>query len=483
MSKVTVLTSQPVGRIEPEIYGHFAEHIGGVIYDGIWVGTESDIPNIEGFRADVLDKFRAIFPPVIRWPGGCFAETYNWRDGIGKNRPTRLSWWTKDDGRYESNAFGTHEFLRFCELVGAKPYLAVNVTSMTPMDARDWVDYCTSPTGTTTLAKLRAENGHPEPFCVPYWGIGNENWGGGGTMTAAQYAHTYRRYATAVHNAAGSSKLVAGACSVHSDSWAKTFADCLGIVAGTPVPVDAVSLHHYCGKGDAVLFDEADWYGCLQRAQKMEALIKRHQDIFYSHGRKDIVLYVDEWGCMHPKGSEVSKEKYLFEQQSTMRDAVMAAYNLNLFNNHCDFVKMANIAQLCNCLQSLFLANGRQFTVTPTYHVFDMFKAHQGAICCQTHADDREVSVSASKKDSTVTITLANLSCTEDKKITLCLTDWDCAACGTQMTVLGNGDMRAHNTFEAPNAVCPRTMPVRLSQEIPLPRAGVISLTVAPGKP
>lgn len=473
MKSITVYFSRPIGKIEPEIYGHFAEHIGGVIYDGIWVAPDSDIPNTEGFRNDVLEAFRAICPPVIRWPGGCFAETYNWRDGIGKDRPVRPSWWTKDDGNYETNEFGTHEFFRFCELVGAKPYVAVNVTSMTPMDIRDWVDYCTSPTGTTTLAKLREENGHPEPFCVPYWGIGNENWGGGGTMTAEQYALTYRRYATAVHNVTGDSALVAGACNVHSYSWAEIFADCMGIVAGTPIPLNAVSLHHYCGKGDALLYNEEDWYGSLQKAQKMETLIDTHREIFRARGLQNVVMFVDEWGCMHPKGSEISTKKHLFEQQSTMRDAVLAAYNLNLFNNRCDFVKMANIAQISNCLQALFLTDGSKFTLTPTYHVFHMFKTHQGAICCKTETDDDMLSVSASLHGNTATVTIANLSCTDSQEINL---KCDRSVSDAKLTVLGNGDMHAHNTFENPQAVQPTSYTVDLSQPLTLPSASVICL-------
>jgi alpha-N-arabinofuranosidase len=478
MSKITVRFSQPIGTIAPEIYGHFAEHIGGVIYDGIWVGEQSNIPNVEGFRTDVLEKFKAINPAVIRWPGGCFAEAYNWRDGVGENRPTRLSWWTKDDGRYETNEFGTHEFFRFCELVGAKPYLAVNITSMTPMDARDWVDYCTSPAGSTTLAKERERNGHKEPFNVPFWGIGNENWGGGGTMTAEQYALTYRYYATILYNVTGKSKLVAGACSVHSYSWAEAFADCLQIKAGTPVPIHAVSLHHYCSGGDALTFDEKDWTTLLNSAQKMEEYIDKHREIFAAHNRKDIKLYVGEWGCMHPKGSEVSKEKYLYEQQSTMRDAVIAAYNLNLFNNRCDFVKMANIAQISNCLHALFLVNGENFTVTPTYYVYDMFKAHQGATCLETQTDDTEISVSASQKENVVTLTLANLSCTEDKSVQLALDKLQGNVRSVWQTTLGNGDMHAHNTFENPDAVQPTGQKAYISREISLPKASVVALTI-----
>lgn len=477
-SKVCIFTDQPIGTIAPEIYGHFAEHIGGVVYDGIWVGKNSPIPNVEGFRKELVEKFRAISPSVIRWPGGCFAEVYNWRDGVGENRPVRPSWWTKMDTRYETNEVGTHEFVRFCELVGAKPYFAVNITSLTPSDARDWVDYCTSPRGSTTLAKEREKNGHAEPFVIPYWGIGNENWGGGGTMTAAQYALRYRYYATVLHNVTGKSKLVAGACSVHSDRWAEAFATCLEEKAGTPVPVHAVSLHHYCSGGDALAFDKNDWETLLKSAQEMEGYITRHREIFAAHNRKDIKLYIDEWGCMHPKGSEVSQEKYLYEQQSTMRDAVIAAYNLNLFNNNCDFVKMANIAQIVNCLHALFLANGEKFTLTPTYYVYDMFKNHQGAECMKTSVDDEKLSVSASKKGDVWTITLANLSCEDDKQIELSLLGFDGKVRSITATTLGDGDMHAHNTFEQPNAVLPNVKKAYISQPIVLPKASVVSLEV-----
>ena len=200
MENLKIIVPEIIGKISEEIYGHFAEHIGGVFYGGLWVGKDSEIPNERGFRKDALDKLRAINAPVIRWPGGCFAETYNWRDGIGKNRPIRHNWWTPHDSRYENNEVGTHEFFDLCELVGAKAYLAINVTSITPLEAREWLDYCLSPKGSTTLAKLREENGHPEPFKIDFIGVGNENWGGGGNMTADYYALEYRKFATVIDN-------------------------------------------------------------------------------------------------------------------------------------------------------------------------------------------------------------------------------------------------------------------------------------------
>jgi len=190
------------GTIAPEIYGHFTEHIGGVIYDGIWVDKDSKIPNIKGFRKEIIEKLRAINAPVIRWPGGSYADAYDWRDGIGDNRPVRISWWTRHDGKYEPNTVGTHEFMDFCEAVGADAYFAANLTSATPLQIREWMDYCTSPQGTTTLAKEREKNGHSEPFNISYWGVGNENWGSGGNMTPEYYTNEYRKFSTIMHNVA-----------------------------------------------------------------------------------------------------------------------------------------------------------------------------------------------------------------------------------------------------------------------------------------
>ena len=220
---VQIVMPEVIGHVAPEIYGHFTELIGGVFYDGLWVGRDSPIPNIRGFRKDLVEKLRAIRPAVLRWPGGCFAETYHWRDGIGPNRPVRPSWWTSSDGRYESNAVGTHEFLDLCELVGAKAYLAVNVTSVTPLEAREWMDYCLSPRGSTTLALEREGNGHPEPFRVDYWGIGNENWGGGGYMTPDTYAREYRRFATVLSNLCGApaSNFIIGGANGGDFAWTR----------------------------------------------------------------------------------------------------------------------------------------------------------------------------------------------------------------------------------------------------------------------
>ena len=247
---VQIVMPEVIGHVAPEIYGHFTELIGGVFYDGLWVGRDSPIPNIRGFRKDLVEKLRAIRPAVLRWPGGCFAETYHWRDGIGPNRPVRPSWWTSSDGRYESNAVGTHEFLDLCELVGAKAYLAVNVTSVTPLEAREWMDYCLSPRGSTTLALEREGNGHPEPFRVDYWGIGNENWGGGGYMTPDTYAREYRRFATVLSNLCGApaSNFIIGGANGGDFAWTRGVLENL---FADPIPSLGMSFHFYTATSPA----------------------------------------------------------------------------------------------------------------------------------------------------------------------------------------------------------------------------------------
>ena len=484
MKTVYLVCPETIGRIEPELYGHFTEHIGGVMRDGIWVGKDSPIPNIRGFRRALVEKLRRIAPPVIRWPGGCFAETYHWRDGIGENRPVRAGWWTSYDGRTETNEVGTHEFLDFCGMVGAKPYFAVNVTSVSPMEARDWVEYCTAPRGSTTLALEREKNGSPEPFDIPYWGIGNENWGGGGNMTPEFYTLEYRRFATVLGNLLirrdGSrlGSLICGGADGRDYAW--TDALTAGL-SGSRAPVDGMSVHYYCGKtGGALDFTASDWYELMARAQRTEELICRHYAIVAGHGMQGRMrLVVDEWGCWHPEGSGPSAGKNLFEQQSTMRDAVVAAVTLNIFNNHCDKVRMANLAQLCNNLHSLFLTAGENCVATPNYYVFELFRPHQGAEAIRTVTEDGTdpagVSVSASVMDGYLTLTLANCSCEEPVTVNPVLlgADWD----GETAAYLLCGDgMRAHNTFEAPENVVIRQVFPDDAHRLTLPPASVAML-------
>ena len=484
MNKIYLVFPDSPGTIAPEIYGHFSEHIGGVFYDGLWVGKDSQIPNINGFRKSLIDDFKKTAPPVLRWPGGCFAETYDWRDGIGEDRPIRRNWWTSSDGRLESNEVGTHEFCDLCESLETKAYFAANVTSTTPMDIRDWMDYCLSPRGTTTLAKLREKNGHPEPFNIPYWGVGNENWGGGGSMTAETYANIFKRYAAVMRNAAPDVKLFA--CGPDSTDYLWTRQLCETLEASRRYMdgmnlLDGVSMHYYCGTtdGSPTDFNDDQWYEMLDKAAKMENILCRHYAILQAYDRQDAKLVIDEWGCWHRDGSGPSKGYNLFEQQSTMRDAMVSALTLNIFNNHCDKIQMANCAQLVNNLHCLFLAGGEKYTVTPTYHVFDMYKGHQGATAIRAVTEGMDgqdgLTMSASVKDGKVLVTIGNLSCSEDRQISLVPVGRTFSGAASAK-LLAHENLCAHNTFDAPETVKPVNVKIPADGVITIPRGGILAV-------
>lgn len=453
MNTVSVNLNQEIGVINPNIYGHFIEHIGGVIYDGIWVGTESSIPNEAGLRLDLIESLKRLEPPVIRWPGGCFAEAYHWRDGIGPRaqRPVRNGWWQRLDGFLENNHFGTEEFMRFCRSIAAEPYLAAGVSGVTPMEIRDWVDYCNAPRGTTTLAQEREQNGSGAPHRVRYWGLGNENWGFGGNYTPETYCADFRRFSSIVagptpavfpdstfrgYSFGDAESLKFIACGPNGDDyeWTERF-----FKAWKPgsydsiIPIDGYSLHYYCGTtGSATRFNEPQWYELIHRALEMEQLIDRHRAIMdrFDPDRR-ISLVIDEWGTWHEIGSGPTRNEYQFEQQSTMRDAVIAALTLNTFNNRADVVGMANISQLVNCLQSLYLANGDSFIETPVFHVFDMYRRHKGAravpVCVSgpsiefeyegEHKHVPQISCSASLTNGLLCLTLANLDISSSARV------------------------------------------------------------------
>ena len=484
MKKISIVYPKKLGTIAPEIYGHFSEHIGGVFYDGLWVGRDSDIPNINGFRKEAIEKLRAINIPVLRWPGGCYAEVYNWRDGIGENRPVRINWWTMNDKRYEPNYVGTHEFVELCELIGAKPYFAVNVTSATPRDAWEWMDYCLSPRGATTLALEREKNGHPEPFDIPFWGIGNENWGGGGNMSADYYALEYRRFATLLGHTGFGVNLIAGGANGADFSWTRDLAASLSKKRNI---VDAMSFHYYCsnkwrnGELDPINFTDEGWFQLLADAERIEDILVRHYNTTTSYNMEDkLKLVIDEWGCWHNDGSGPSKGYNLFEQQSTMRDAMVAALTLNIFNNHCDKIRMANLAQVANNIHCLFLTQGEKFTVTPTYHVFDLYKGHQGAEALDTIVENNRdiesrISASASVKDGKILITLGNYSLT-DTEISLDVLGANVSANATAR-VLRCDNIRACNTFEEPHRIVPVDAEFDISAPITLPAASVVAIS------
>lgn len=483
MKKIHIVLPEKIGHIAPEVYGHFTELIGGVFYDGLWVGKDSDIPNIDGWRLEIVEKLRKIAPPVIRWPGGCFAETYDWRDGIGENRPTRVSWWTRNDGRYEKNEVGTHEFMRLCELVGAKPYFAANVTSATPRQILDWMDYCLSPRGTTELAKLREENGHAEPFDIPYWGVGNENWGGGGNMTPEYYALEYRRFATLMHDHFPQVDLIIGGANAKDYTWTQKI--CEAIVPKS-IPAMGMSFHFYCGTaGEATDFTEDQWYELLEKAQEMEELIRRHYAVTDSLGiTAKTKLVIDEWGPWHKEGSGPSKGEHLFEQQCTIRDALCSAITLNIFNNNAEKIKMANIAQMVNNIHCLFLSMGEKCVATPNYYVFDMFKGHMDADAVRTVVEENDdlktrISASASVKDGVMTVTLGNYSAAEEAQVDLSVLGGKALGTAT-VRVLESDCLTAVNTFEDPEHIAPKEtkVPVAALKSLVLPKASVVSVTV-----
>ncbi len=483
--------------IPKELYGHFSEHIGGVIYDGLWVGEDSAVANTRGFRQTLIDSFRKIAPPILRWPGGCFAETYDWRDGIGdpKNRPRRINWWYPCDRRLESNRVGTHEFIDFCRMVGAEPYFAANMTSTTPLQIRDWIEYCNFEKGSTTLADERAANGDDAPFGVRYWGIGNENWGGGGQMSPEMCAREYIRYTTILKSLGlPDMRYILCGANGHDLRWTRRLMKEWAARPWQETPTWGVSLHYYTdwlsGKDD-VDFDEAQWYDELFRADFMRRIIDDHRltmDEF--DPKRKLKLVIDEWGNWHKPGTGPTKGFHLFEQQSNLRDAAVAAITLNIFNNRCDVVGMANIAQLCNNLHSLYLTQGDHFVETPNYHVFDFYQSHQGARQVETIVSTQALekvgfdalgtlSASASVKDGTLTVTMVNLDLTASKEVSLRGIGKELSGKAT-LRILASPDPKTCNTFENPRAVVPTKESVVIGEQsvITMPAASVAALTV-----
>lgn len=478
MEKIYVVEPKKLGKIAPEIYSVFAEHLGGVIYDGIYCGEDSSAENINGFRKFIIDKMREARIPLIRWPGGCFAETYDWRDGIGprSERPVRINWWNQCDGRYEPNQIGTDEFIDFCRLCGAEPYIAANITSTTPLDIRDWIDYCNSPAGTTTYAALREKYGHKEPYNVKLWGVGNENWGGGGNMTPEFYADNYRRYAEVMNNSSAGLELVSCGPNGADYSWTQTLMDSLSTKRA---PMAGMAVHYYCGSaGDTINFTDDEWDQLIRQAAVMREIIERHWSTVKSYGMENQAkLCIDEWGCWHPGGTGPSKGANLFEQQVTMRDAIVSALTLNIFNQNCDKIKLCATAQLVNNLHTLFLAHDADCICTPNYHVFNMYKGHQGGDGLEAFSSDSDVTVSASEKDGALTLTAANLSCRRD--IELDLTVYGKEYDSADIISLANDDLRAHNTFDAPEAVTPTSAHIdSFDGRIELARGSVMAITV-----
>ena len=504
---IEVLLEEPIGTISPDLYGHFTEHIGGVIYDGIWVGEDSRIPNQGGIRQALIEHMRRIKPSVVRWPGGCFADSYNWRDGIGprQQRPRRTNFWINEpflkdapDGptKYDPNQFGTNEFARFCKLIGAEPYLATNLRSNTARDFYQWVEYCNAPAGLTTLSDQRAAAGDSDPFRVRFWGVGNESWGCGGNFTPEEYAMEFRRFTAWVPSYGVPLAFIGSGPNGGDVEWTRRFFAALGARdRGLIHSMYGWAMHYYCGtagKGDAVDFMDSDWYELLAKALHMESLINRHWSAMAElDPQHRVKLVVDEWGAWHNPGTEVNRS-HLFGQTSTMRDALIAGLTLDIFNRHADKVAMANVAQLINNLHSLFQANGDQFVATPNFHIFEMYSAHHHGKAVRTVFEIPEVTNeqgkpnsvpalagSASLHDRKLILTVVNPHASEQRQAEIRIRG--ASVHGAKGRLLAAQDIHAHNTFEHPDAVASRDVSVEtaasgLTHEFPAASVTLLEL-------
>jgi alpha-N-arabinofuranosidase len=483
LQPVLVRVDDEIGTIHPEFHGQFAEHLGSCVYGGLWVGKNSRIPNVNGYRKQAVEYLRDLGIPVLRWPGGCFADDYHWRDGIGpaEQRPKRVNihW----GGYIEDNSFGTHEFVALCRLIGAEPYFAGNVGSGSPEELRNWIEYCNMPSG-STLAEERARNGSPEPFHVRYWGIGNESWGCGGNMRPEVYADHYRRFAVYVREFGGTKPFfIASGPSGNDIRWSRGFLD--GLTPGG-VP-DGFAMHFYTGGRDPATKFAADHMNeQLSAYARVEAAIIQQRSLLdgYRDGRK-IGLLLDEWGVWDRIPPEDEKKYGKLWQQSTMRSAVAAGLGLNIFNRQADKLYMCNIAQMVNVLQSLLLTDGpdgERCVRTTTYHAFALFKPHRGKTAVRTETQDTSplgLSASASKSDGQLVISLVNPRSDADLEI-------DCSLRGaTAKTVsaqlLHDPDLNAYNGFEQPDRLMPRPHPARIDGghlRMDLPALSVATVTV-----
>ena len=478
--------------ISRHIYGHFAEHLGHCIYGGFYVGEDNTkIPHTNGIRNDVVTALKKLKIPNLRWPGGCFADTYHWKDGVGPkaNRPTIVNtWW---GGVTENNSFGTHDFLNMCELLGTEPYLAGNVGSGTVQELIDWVQYV-SFAGKSPMSDWRVRNGREKPWKVKYWGVGNEAWGCGGNMTAEYYANLYRQYATYMTGFGDPKNMfrIASGASSGDYNWTEV------LMKNIPANlISGVALHHYAvidwnKKGPAVQFTEDHYFTTLQRAWQMEELVTKHAAIMDKYDpKKNIALVVDEWGGWYDV--EPGTNPGFLYQQNTMRDAMIAGMTLNIFNNHSDRVRMANLAQAINVLQAVILTEEEKMLLTPTYHVMEMYNVHQDATLIPLTLKTADyvlgtnklpaVTGSASKDTAGRThISLVNIDPKKSQKITLNVRG------GTYKSVTGrvlaSKNIQDHNTFKEPNKIKPETFKnARLRSntlEVTLPPAAVVVLAL-----
>ncbi|SEP03517.1 alpha-N-arabinofuranosidase [Flavobacterium sp. CF108] len=462
VTEVTIVKTENKTIINKHIYGHFAEHLGKCIYEGLFVGENSTISNTKGVRNDIIKALQDLKVPNLRWPGGCFADTYHWKDGIGpkKDRPSIVNrWW---GGTVEDNSFGTNEFLDMCEVLGAEPYLAGNVGSGSPRELEEWVQYVNYESG-SPMSDLRKKNGREKPWKVALWGVGNEMWGCGGNMTVEFYANLYRQYATFMPDGKGDKKLFRIASGANGDDYHWTEVLMRDIPKGL---VEAVALHWYSvinweKKGSSTKFDESQYFETMNAAVKMEELVQKHAAIMDKYDpEKKVALIVDEWGGWYDTEEGASA----LYQQNTMRDAMIAGVTLNVFNNHADRVKGANLAQIVNVLQAVILTDKEKMVLTPTYHVMKMYNVHQDAQLIPLKIespkyvfDNKElpaVSISASKDKTGLThISLVNIDLKKENKVKIDLKELGIK--NIKGSVLSSSKIQDYNTFENPNKIAP----------------------------
>lgn len=520
MAKYLVNYLDRKSHINKNIYGHFCEHLGRLVYDGIWVGKGSPIPNVNGVRKDVVDALKQIRVPIMRWPGGCFADTYHWKDGVGpqaERKPIANRYW---GGGLEDNSFGTDEFMALCEEIGCGAYLSGNLGSGTIQEMVEWVEYIRD-TLDTPMAQLRKKNGRQEPYQLEAFGIGNEVWGCGGQMRPQYYADQYRQAAHFINTASGggmtamlnggqAEKTLMIASGPNAEDYHFTEEFMKGLTVDTfmlnasagQLMADGLSLHYYTYPGIMAIpedggslfgamptadqFDEASWYSLLQTTAKIDEIVTRHDSIMSHYDpKKSVGLMVDEWGSWY-RTEPGTNPAHLF-QQNTMRDAVLAAINLNIFNKHSDRVKLTTIAQMVNVLQSIILTEGDKMVLTPTYHVYDMFKDHQDATLLGSFVENKKVGVGKAQLNQIFE------SCSVDAEgnmlCTLCNTSIDASETidasvyganvkAAEATIL-RADPHAKNTFDAPETVATKAWKAEVTDggfKVELPAASVVSL-------
>jgi alpha-L-arabinofuranosidase len=465
-NKITLHADKGQDTISKNIYGHFAEHLGHGIYGGFYVGDDNKkIPNKDGVRLDVINALKKLKIPVLRWPGGCFADTYHWKDGVGAKdkRPSMLNiWWGNVK---EDNSFGTNEFLNMCEELNTEPYISVNVGSGTVQDVADWVKYVDHKEGTSPMTDLREKNGRTKPWHVKYWGVGNEAWGCGGNMTAEYYANVYRQYATFMTNWNNTDRIfrIASGSSGSDYHWTEV------LMRDIPLNMlEGVALHHYSvidwsKKGSATNFSEDQYFKTMQQASLMEEYVTKHSEIMDKYDpKKKVALVVDEWGGWYDV--EPGTNGAFLYQQNTMRDAMIAGLTLNIFNNHCERVRMANIAQCINVLQAVVLTNEEKIVLTPTYHVMEMYNVHQDALMLPlevtsndyTLADKKLKAISASasrNKNGVVHISIVNIDAKNSQEVSIDITG--VAAKSMTGRILRSEKLQDYNSFDNPDKVKP----------------------------